>query len=271
MHTSERTFFASKFFLAAFIFGVIFLFARFVPAAVWSPVQSVAQFVLSPFVRVGSAAGYEVRDIRETLANLGSLKEENQALRQENLRLLGEVAHRDQAANENAELRRNLNLLPQAKESLVPATIIGRDQAGLANTFLLDVGETNDVRVGMPVVVEAGVLVGRIEKVFTNTAVVRVITAEESIINVETTSKAVRGVARGDKGLAVKLDMVEQNKELHDGDGIVTSGLGGELPRGLLLGTIHDIRLSDDKLFQQATVQLPVDIHSLRFVFVVKL
>jgi rod shape-determining protein MreC len=270
MHTSERTFFSSKLFLAAFIFAVLFGAARFVPAAVWSPVQSVAQFVLSPFVRVGSAAGYIVRDARETIANLGNLKAENESLRQENLRLLGEVARRDQAASENDELRRNLNLLPQAKESLIPATIIGRDQAGLANTFLLDVGEANDVRVGMPVVVEAGVLIGRVEKVFANTAVVRVITAEESIINVETTSGAVRGVARGDKGLAVKLDMVEQNKELHDGDGLVTSGLGGELPRGLLLGTIHDIRLSDDKLFQQATVQLPVDIHSLRFVFVVK-
>jgi cell shape-determining protein MreC len=90
------------------------------------------------------------------------------------------------------------------------------------------------------------------------------------VINVETTQGGVRGVAKGERGLNVILDMVEQGKNLEEGEGVVTSGLSGQVARGFLLGTLHDIRLSEDKLFQRATIQSPVDITRTRFVFVVR-
>jgi len=64
-------------------------------------------------------------------------------------------------------------------------------------------------------------------------------------------------------------DMVQQSENLKNGDTLVTSGLGQKTPKGLLIGTIQDARLTDDKLFQRATISSPVRFDHLRYLFVV--
>lgn len=269
MRTTQSGFIRSKIFLSlAVLLGAILVWWK-PPTFLIAPLQTVEHIVLGPFQSFGSAAGFSLRSQFLFLSSLKNVKQENSELQRENLRLRAENAAQKQAANENAELRRNLELLPKEKHQFIAATVIGRDPAGLMNTFILDKGSNFGVTEGMPVVVESGVLVGRVAAVFPYTAVVRLITNQESIVNSETTGNAVLGVVRGEHGLSMKLDMVEQGKELKPGDGVVTSGLGGELPRGLLIGTLSDVKLSEDKLFQQATLISPVNIKEVRFVFLI--
>jgi rod shape-determining protein MreC len=251
------------------LFGAAFFWWK-TPTFLVTPLQAVSHTVLGPFQSLGSAVGYSFRSQFLFFASLQDVKQENSHLHKENLRLLAENAAQKQAANENEELRRNVELLPKEKYEFLAATVIGRDPAGLTNTFTLDKGSNLSVSAGMPVVVESGVFIGRVSEVFPHTSVVRLITNQESVVNSETTSNAVLGVVRGEHGLSAKLDMVEQGKELKSGDGVVTSGLGGEIPRGLLMGTLSDVRLSDDKLFQQATLTSPVSIKDVRFVFLIR-
>jgi cell shape-determining protein MreC len=51
---------------------------------------------------------------------------------------------------------------------------------------------------------------------------------------------------------------------------VISSGLGGELPRGLTIGKISQVGQSVDKLFQQAAIVPAVDYSDLRVVFVIK-
>ncbi len=66
------------------------------------------------------------------------------------------------------------------------------------------------------------------------------------------------------------MDMISQAEVLKEGDTAITSGLGGEIPRGLLIGKIGQIGQSEDKLFQQAAIFSSADLSALRVVFAVK-
>lgn len=266
----QKNFWKSKLFIALLVVLVFIPVAYKNPLGLFAPLQAVGQTVIAPFQHLGSVAGYGLRSFTGIFEGVTSLKNENNELQKKNLELMAQKAALDQLGTENEELRRNLDLLPRQEREFIAASVIAKDPSGLQNYFTLDKGSDDGVQEGMAVVVEAGVLVGRITKVFGNTATVTLVTNQESLVNVETSKNAVRGVARGEHGLNIKLDMVEQGKELAAGDGVVTSGLGGEYPRGLLLGTLSDIGFSEDKLFQTATINSPVRINSLRFVFLVK-
>jgi len=71
-------------------------------------------------------------------------------------------------------------------------------------------------------------------------------------------------------GLGIVMDMVAQVDALNEGDMVITSGLGGNIPKGLLIGKIQEINISSDKLFQQAIVMPRVRYQSLDTVFVIK-
>jgi rod shape-determining protein MreC len=64
--------------------------------------------------------------------------------------------------------------------------------------------------------------------------------------------------------------MIERADVLNIGDDIITSGLGGLMPKGLLIGKISQINNTNDKLFQQAVIIPKVKYFDLGMVFVVK-
>jgi rod shape-determining protein MreC len=66
------------------------------------------------------------------------------------------------------------------------------------------------------------------------------------------------------------MEMIPQTADLKKGQTVITSGLGGGLPRGLLIGYIEDYQMTVDQLFQTASLKLPVDFKSLRMIWVVK-
>ena len=57
--------------------------------------------------------------------------------------------------------------------------------------------------------------------------------------------------------------------EVKAGDEMVTSGLGGVLPPGLLIGYVDRISLDRSGLYQRADVVPSADLGALEYVFVV--
>ena len=57
--------------------------------------------------------------------------------------------------------------------------------------------------------------------------------------------------------------------ELHPGDNVVTSGLGGVFPRGIPIGKIMDSRTKNYGLFAEARVRLAVNLNRLEYVWVI--
>ena len=202
--------------------------------------------------------------------SLNEVREENEKLIKENNALLVATADQKELQRENEELRKQLGLIPSKSFDLEASFVVGQNPQKLGSWILIDKGENAEIKAGMPVIVSQGILIGKVEEVYANMARVVLLTDSESIINVRVLETEAKGVVRGKFGLGLVLEMVSQDDALSAGDPIITSGLGGDFPKGLLVGKIQEPKSSLDQIFQGATVIAPVKYSNLDVVFVIK-
>jgi len=212
-------------------------------------------------------------DISGTVNFLGSisdLKKENENLIKENNSLSSEVALLKDEKKENETLREQLNLSSRKKFDSEASFVIGLDPQKLGSWMIIDKGTSSGLAENMPVIASEGILIGKTAEVYANTTKVNLLTESSSVINALDIETGAKGVVRGEYGLGIVLDMVAQTDVLNSGDTIITSGLGGDLPKGLLIGKVQEIRVSPDKLFQQAIILPQVGYSKTDVVFVIK-
>jgi len=204
------------------------------------------------------------------LGSIGDLKTENERLIEENQRLTAENNRIKETEKENQSLRKELDLAPRRDFDLEASFIIAQDPQGLGSYFLIDKGESAGIKTGMAAIVSNGILIGRVAEAHSNTAKITLITDSSSAINAEAQSSGAKGIVRGEYGLGLKMDMVSQAEILNEGETVLTSGLGGNIPHGLTIGKISQIGQSPDKLFQEASIAPATNISKLKIVFIVK-
>ena len=211
-----------------------------------------------------------IENIKEFAGEIGQLKNENENLRKENRELLASIAMYEDIKKENDNLREQINILPREKYDLVAAFLVSRDSSGTENWIEIDKGSDDGVAPGMPVIVSKSIIIGRVYEVGAKNSKIMLLTNPKSTLNVITLEKEAKGIVKGEYGLGVILDMVLQADSINAGDKVVTSGIGGEIPRGLFVGTIQEVRPSEDHLFQQGILIAPIQISKLQMVFVIK-
>lgn len=254
-----------------FLIAALFLLLIFLnPVNIFNPVRSGFLTVLMPFQKAFFSFSAGIDGMKEFIVSIGQLKEENKKLIKENQELLAENAMVKDMKNENAVLREQLNLIPRDKYNLIAAFTISYDPNGTGNWLEINKGSEDGIVPGMPVIVSKGILIGRIQQVSSKSSQVMLLTNPKSTVNIMDVETNAKGVAKGEYGLGVMFDMVLQTDSINVGDSIITSGIGGEMPRGLYVGTIQEIHQSDDHLFQQAVLATPLQIPNLQLVFVIK-
>lgn len=252
--------------IAAMFSGLIFLN----PAGIFNPTRSIFFSALVPFQKFFYSISVGINGTKEFISEIGQLKRENEDLRKNNQALLSENVMCSDMKNENANLREQLGVLPRDKYNLVPAFLVSQDPNGTGNWIEIDKGKDDDIAPNMPVIISKSVLIGRVQEVSAKSSKVMLLTNPKSIINVATIENNAKGIAKGEYGLGIILDMVLQADSISVGDNVVTSGVGGEIPRGLFVGTIQEIHRSDDYLFQQGVLTAPIQTSKLQMVFVIK-
>ena len=240
------------------------------PKNFFDPVRGVFVNIAYPFQKTFYFISERTGNVFSLLAAISNLKNENERLIQENGSLSSRVAELAGEKKENEDLRKQLQLLPKKDFQLEAATVIAQDSEGYGSWIMADKGRSSGIETGMPVIVYDGILIGRISEVFENSAKISLLTDSSSSINATDLATGARGILTGEYSLGITLDMVEQTEVLNEGDDIVTSGLGGTIPKGFLIGKVAEVRSSVDKLFQQALVIPKVKYTDLSTVFVVK-
>ncbi|MDD2766552.1 MAG: rod shape-determining protein MreC [Candidatus Moranbacteria bacterium] len=266
----QRKFTETKFFRALILFCIVWVSVEMSPAWIFAPVQSVVMTVIYPVQKVFSVMAFEFSALYTFFGSIGELKDENIRLEKERLSLVVENAQYADVQRENDELRKEIGLLPREKFDLRAATVIGRDVSGMGNWISIDKGANTGMKEGMSVIVDKGIFVGRIVEVFPASARVMLLSNGESLISGVSVESEAKGIVKGEYGLGLILDMVLQKDTIKVGDTIITSGLGGDVPRGLVIGTLQNIHLSSDKLFQKATIVPPLRFDQMRYVFVIQ-
>lgn len=266
----SKKYFSSKSAKLLIIAAICLLFIYLNPRNIFSPMRNFLLTAAYPFEKIFYLASQRSGNLMGFLGSISTLRSENEKLLKENLSLTSEIAELRGEKKENESLREQLNLLPKKKFDLEGSQVIGQDPQKTGSWIIIDKGRNYGIEEGMPVIVSQGIMAGRISEVYFSSSKANLLTDSESSINASDLDTGSKGVAKGEFGLGLILDMVAQSDILNAGDEVITSGLGGDVPKGLLIGKIQEVKSTQDKLFQQALVIPSVKYSDLDAVFVIK-
>lgn len=234
-----------------------------------SPTTMLERVVLAltePLQNAITLSGRSVGELWSRYVWLIDTQAQNDALTQENRELRANLEKVTETRLENQRLRKLLDFVETDPRSVLPAMVVAEDASSWARTIVIDKGQLQGVREGLPVVVAEGV-VGRVIKVApASSRVLLVIDASSSVAGLVQRFRT-RGVARGNgRGLNFEYALREASVEV--GDLIITSGMGGLFPKGLALGQVTNVQRKDASLFQQIALRPNIDFSRLEEVLV---
>lgn len=242
-----------------------------------APFGGALSLVTVPATRAVSSAGTAVRGWTAGF-NTGGLAAENRALRAEVERLQAENVRLKGLQLQNDQLRQQLGFTAANPAlRMAPARVVGRDPTSLRQYITVDRGADAGVRPGMAVVSPGGVLVGQVSSATTVTAQVLLVTDVDSSVSAKIERTRADGIVEGrwQKGAFMLMRYIEQGltadqePRVQPGDWVVTSGLGGVVPAGLLIGQVRGVTQTDSGLEQQAEIVPAVDVRSVESVLII--
>jgi rod shape-determining protein MreC len=234
------------------------------------PVESVVQTVLGPIQRAVSGLFSGLGDLFGAVRDLRELRDRNAELEKANQDLLTQIASLRGMQGENNLLRQLLNFTQENPQyQYQTAAVIGRDPSPYLKFITLNAGSTEGVQPGMPVVTSGSVLVGRVDQVGLRSCKVQLLNDVSSAVNVRLQSAGVTGLAAGQADGSLLMQYIPLADELTENDIALTSGLGGNLPRGLVVGQVVGIEKRDVDLFQSAHLRPAADYDRLTVLLVI--
>jgi rod shape-determining protein MreC len=197
--------------------------------------------------------------------------EENDALRRRNIELSSEVARSRAIRVRNQELQQLLALRDSSRASLVSARILTKDITKQRNWMTIDVGATDSVEAGMPVIHETGV-VGKIVLVSDHYS--RVMPYLNTDFRVPATILPIRaeGIVRweGDRLDRLLLQHVVKTESASPGQTVVTSGHSDIFPAGQQVGTVDSVAVRPGRNELLIYIQPSVKLYEISHVFVLR-
>lgn len=196
--------------------------------------RQVVASALYPLQKLAIAPRDMVNNIGDYFVQVSKLEAENAALKRTQLMQSLSVAEDQQLKSENAQLRRLLAASETVPVKSIMANILYDARDSFTRRIILDRGLKHGIALGQPVIDDQGV-VGQITRVFPLTAEVTLLTDKDQAIPVQVQRNGLRSVAYG-KGQIGSLELrVPGNADIKVGDILVTSGIDGIYPPGLLV------------------------------------
>ncbi|MGC9350014.1 MAG: rod shape-determining protein MreC, partial [Anaerolineae bacterium] len=147
--------------------------------------------------------------------------------------------------------------------------VVGQDANPYLRFIIINAGAQDGVAVGMPVVTGGAAMIGRVARTSPQLAYVQLINDPQSRVAAMLQQSRVSGVLEGtEEGQLVMTDILP-DETVTEGETIISSSLGGMLPRGLILGQVEEVTYQESDLFQAARVRPAVDFRRLETVLVV--
>ncbi len=235
--------------------------------------SSAGGMLMVPLNSMSAAAGAAIQNRFGPFLSSGEVHRENQALREEIQRLEEQLIDYETVKMENEQFRELLEIKERNSDLIFePATVVGRTPDDWFGSFTIDVGTYHGVSPRCPVITSDG-LVGIVSEVGRGYSKVQtILDASVSIGGVDIHTLDT-GIITGTIPLAqegsCKLGFLPRESGVTPGDTIVTSGTGGLLPRGLIVGEIQSVEMETSGLSLYAVITPAADIQGARQVFVI--
>ena len=237
--------------------------------------RNAAGVIASPFRAAGSAIAGWAADAESHFDDVEMLQEENDELRRYVAELEEQLRQAQTAMEENERLREALGLKNEHPDyALTEASVTERAISNWYSALTLNRGTKHGVEIGQCVTDEYGNLVGVITDAGYNWSRVTTLLDTDSAIGATVFRTGDVAVAEGRLDLmedgCLALTYLTDPDSLIVGDQVVTSGLGGYLPGGLVIGAVREVRIDDGGVNRYAVVKAKVTPKELVQVFIIR-
>ena len=148
-----------------------------------------------------------------------------------------------------------------------------RSTSNWSRVMTLNKGTSSGIAVGNCVVDDQGNLVGVIREAGLNWSTITTILDTDSSLGARVFRTGETAVAGGDLALMsegrLRLQYLSDSANLIKGDVIVTSGLGGYYPAGLVIGTVESVQTDDGGLARYAVLSPKCDVAAIQEMFII--
>ena len=232
------------------------------------PLAAVLMWILRPLEIAAQGTANWVTGIRENYLTVSGFKSENEWLRRRIQSLEVERQRLLEAEATNVKLRKMLDFRSQLPSKPVTASIIANSASSWFQGCVLDKGSADGVLKDMAVVTSLGV-VGKVVSVTPRNAKVILLTDANSGTDVLIQRTRSRGIVSGSLESGLVLKYMKRSEDIQPGDRLITSGLDGVFPKGLMVGTVIKVNKQHLGLFQFVEVLPAVQSSRAEEVFVV--
>ena len=228
---------------------------------------------------LGRAFSTPINAINRFFSNVNTLQdtfEENQRLKQEIDQIAETQAEISTLKSDNERLKEELDLQATLTDfTYLTGSVIARNPDMWIDQVIIDRGSSDGLEIGMSVMSNNG-LAGRVTDVnptsskvtlLTTTDDTAVLTSAEIILEDETIFGVINGYDTNRNQLIMDQIIAESDIEL--GTDVVTSGMGGLVPRGLLVGTVAEVALDSHGLGQRVFIEPATNFKDIRYVTII--
>ena len=206
-----------------------------------APLRYGLAYFATPFYIAGDIPSRISYALSQSVTSSELFKEENLRLKQQVLLLQRRVQKLAAMSAENVRLRELLNSSDLLDESVRVAEIIGVDPDPVRHEIIINHGDDQGVRKGMPVLDAEG-LMGQVIEVGPFTSRVILVTDATHAIPVQLNRNGMRAIAVGSGSLnRLVLTYVPDTADIEEGDLLISSGLGQRFPEGYPVATVSRV------------------------------
>ncbi|MXX10232.1 MAG: rod shape-determining protein MreC [Nitrospira sp. SB0677_bin_15] len=199
---------------------------------------------------------------------LQGLSQQNRQLRETVQQLNGEVNRLREQAYMAERLASLLEFQEDKSVRTVAARVIGRSVSNWYQGAILNKGEDDGIQEQMGVMTPAGVA-GRIVRTSRSASIALLTTDPNLVIAGMIQRTRDEGMVQGTSQGLVRMKYLPPLSSVKTGDAVVTSGLTGGFPRGVLIGEVDHVEESEDGLFRTAQIVPVVQSRHLDEVLIV--
>ena len=239
-----------------------------------NPLTNLVELIATPFRAASSAVAEWAQGQYDRAFQYDALEQSNEQLRRQLAKLQELEREYQDAIREKERLEDLLGLAQERPEfTFADAQVQSRNLDNWQSELILNQGAGTGVAVGDCVIDQYGNLVGVVAEVGGNWCRVSTVVDPDVELGARVARTDDSAIAEGDFTLMLegmlRLSYLPEDAQLVSGDQVITSGLGGAYPAGLVVGSVTGLFTDADGISRYAQVEPAADLESIRYVYVI--
>lgn len=211
----------------------------------------------------------KIQGIWHNYISLTEVQENNRLLNEEIKMLKNEIMEFAEQKMAHKRLTKMLEYKSASEKEMILASVIGADALGWSKMITINKGTNEGINKNMTVVSHDG-LIGHVIQAVPNSSKVLLITDARSAVDALEQNERTRGVVIGKGSDLCEMKYISHEADIEVGDSVMSSGLGGVFPKGLLIGKVSQVDEIKKGLFKNVVITPAAKISLLEEVFVLK-